>query len=62
MEFVHPEDRQQTQAQMAILAEGKPVVRFCNRYRTATGSYLKLEWTAKSIPAEKIIYAVARVV
>jgi len=62
IEFVHPEDRPQTIAQIAVLAEGKPVVRFRNRYRTASGDYVPLEWTSKSIPAEGMIFAVARVI
>lgn len=62
VEWVHPDDRARTLAQMDVLFQGKPVVRFRNRYRTTHNTYLTLEWTAKSIPAEKIIYAVARIV
>ncbi len=60
LEFVHPKDRNRTIAQMALLREGRPVVRFRNRYRTAAGKYIILEWTAKSVEEEGIIFAVAR--
>lgn len=60
MDFVHPDDISQTQKIIRTLGEGQPVVRFTNRYRTAHGRYVMLEWTAKSIPNENVIYAVAR--
>ncbi len=60
LEFVHPDDHQETLNAMQCLNEGKPVIRFGNRYRTASGSYVRLEWTAKSIPEEGIVFAVAR--
>lgn len=60
MEFVHPEDRDETVAVMSQLRRGQPVVRFENRYRAADGTWRSLEWTAKSIPADEIIFAVAR--
>jgi PAS domain S-box-containing protein len=60
MEFVHPEDRDETVEVMSQLKRGQPVVRFENRYRAADGSWRRLEWTAKSVPADEIIFAVAR--
>jgi len=60
MEFVHPEDRDNTVERMSVLLEGQPVVRFRNRYVHAAGGYRVLEWTAKSIPEEEVIFAVAR--
>ena len=61
MEFVHVDDHERTIAAMGQLVEGKPVIRFRNRYRTTTpGKFLEFEWTAKSIPAEDLIFAVAR--
>ena len=60
IDFVHPEDRDQTIAVMSELKEGNPVARFRNRYLAADDSWRCLEWTAKSIPAEGIIFAVAR--
>ncbi|MCR9293193.1 MAG: protein kinase [bacterium] len=60
LEFVHPKDRPKTIAQMALLREGKPVVRFRNRYLASDGSYIFLEWMAKAIEQEGIVFAVAR--
>jgi eukaryotic-like serine/threonine-protein kinase len=63
MDFIHPDDIQQTMATMATMAaldEGQSVVRFNNRYRTAHGRYVVLEWTAKAVPNENVIFAVAR--
>ena len=62
LEFVHEDDHQETVSQMSVLLEGKPVVRFRNRYRCGNGKYVLFEWTAKSVPEEDVIYAVARLV
>ncbi|MCE9529592.1 MAG: protein kinase [Planctomycetes bacterium] len=59
-DFVHPEDHQATRDEMAKLAQGLPVVQFRNRYRNAQGDYHWFEWTAKAIPEENVIFAVAR--
>ena len=58
--FVHPEDQQPTVEAVQQLQRGLPIVRFRNRYRTASGAYLTFEWTAKSVPSEGVIYATAR--
>ena len=58
--FVHPDDREDTIRQMSVLSDGQPVVRFRNRYRTAGGDYIVMEWTAKSLAEEGLIFAVAR--
>ncbi len=60
MEFVHPDDRDQTIFVMSQLQVGRPVVEFQNRYRASDGSWRRFEWTAKSIPSDNIIFAVAR--
>ncbi|EMI44705.1 protein kinase domain-containing protein [Rhodopirellula sp. SWK7] len=60
LSFVHEDDRERTIAQVSALREGRPVVRFRNRYITANGDYIAIEWTAKSIEGEHLIYAVAR--
>ena len=60
LDFVHPDDIGPTIAVMIVLSEGKPVMRFRNRYRNATGDYRTLEWSAKSVLEERIIFAVAR--
>lgn len=60
LNFVHPEDRQITIAEMGRILQGFPVERFRNRYMKRDGSILHLEWVAKSIVSESLTYAVAR--
>jgi len=58
IEFVHPDDRAATLAELAKLNSGAPVFNFSNRYRCKDGSLRWLEW--KSTSADAVIYAVAR--
>lgn len=60
IDFVHPDDVQETLQVMRDLLVGKLVVRFRNRYRHAEGHYVLLEWTARPIPEEGTIFAIAR--
>ena len=60
IEFVHPDDRPATLSEIEKLARGQPAIQFINRYRHKDGHYVFLEWTARSIAQEGIIYAVAR--
>ncbi len=57
LEFVHPEDRAATVAAMEHLDQGRPLVKFENRYRRVSGEYLWLRWHAKA--AGGFYYAVA---
>jgi PAS domain S-box-containing protein len=58
MDFVHPEDRESTQAELGRLRGETEVFNFVNRYRHKDGSYRWIEW--RSAPYGKLIYAVAR--
>ena len=58
--FVHPEDRAATIAEVASLQTGNITISFENRYRTKNGSYRWLLWTAVPYPKEQTIYAAAR--
>ena len=60
LEMVHEEDRSRTMGAMGVLLEGLPVTRFRNRYRNTVGDYVTLEWTARAVQDERIIFAVAR--
>jgi PAS domain S-box-containing protein len=61
IEFVHPEDREQTEAEAAKLSSApEETVNFENRYRCKDGSYRTMLWGAKSVPEEELIYATAR--
>jgi PAS domain S-box-containing protein len=60
LDFVHPDDRGPTQAEVARLAGGSDTVCFANRYRHQNGPYRWLEWNARPLPGRKLIYAAAR--
>ncbi len=54
----HPDEREKTEAELGYLAQGRPTIRFENRFRHKDGSYRWLSWTA--VPDDGKIYAVAR--
>jgi len=60
LDFVHPDDRDATQAAMRQLEEGVSVRNFENRYRCKDGSYTWLAWASVPDVEEGCEYAVAR--
>jgi PAS domain S-box-containing protein len=60
LDFVHPEDRETTVAQMRALAAGGEVLGFRNRFLAADGGYRWLEWSASAAGADGVVHAVAR--
>jgi PAS domain S-box-containing protein len=61
IEFVHPSDRELTEAEAESLTSlGHETRNFENRYRCKDGSYRTMLWGARSIPEEELIYASAR--
>lgn len=58
LDFVHPEDRERTVAEIEKQAKGGRVLSFENRFRCRDGTYRTLSW--KSVPAHNQMYAVAR--
>jgi len=60
IEFVHSDDRQSTKECISDLAKGESVYGFENRYLCSNGEYRWLAWNSVPIPAENIIFAVAR--
>ncbi|WP_414624194.1 PAS domain S-box protein [Calothrix sp. CCY 0018] len=60
LEFVHPEDRDATIAEVEKLNTGVSTVYFENRYRTQDGSYKWLAWTAVAAIEKQLLYGVAR--
>lgn len=60
LDFVHPDDRAATRAEVARLAAAVSTIRFENRYRHRDGSYRSLQWSARTVPGGEQIYATAR--
>ncbi len=60
LEFVHPDDRERTEAQALRLAEGKTIIAFENRLVCKDGSYRWIEWAVAPVPGEGVLYGVGR--
>ena len=61
LDFVHPDDRETTLAELKRQTDaGLPVLNFKNRYRCSDGSYRWLEWCSRPDPEQNNLVAVAR--
>ena len=60
IDFVHPDDRAATLAEMGKVVAGEITRTFENRYHCKHGSWKWLQWTAAPLPSRQEIYAVAR--
>ncbi|MCX5334988.1 PAS domain S-box protein [Streptomyces sp. NBC_00140] len=60
IEFVHEDDRDSTRVALGRLASGVDVAEFENRYLRADGTECWLQWSARPVPEEGLIYATAR--
>ena len=60
LEFIHPDDREKTIAEVARLKDGGDTIAFENRYRCLDGSYRWFMWNARSLVDEQLIYGSAR--
>ena len=60
LDFVHPDDRDATAAEVAGLSGGVMMLSFENRYRCKDGAYRWLQWTATPLVEQEVIYAAAR--
>jgi diguanylate cyclase (GGDEF)-like protein/PAS domain S-box-containing protein len=56
IEFVHPEERERTEAEAGALFDGVETLSFENRYRARDGSWHWLRWSAQLAPDESLIY------
>jgi PAS domain S-box-containing protein len=59
-EFVHPDDRAARDEGHAQLESGHNVLRFELRQLCSDGSVRRVEWSARVVPEERLIYAVGR--
>jgi PAS domain S-box-containing protein len=60
LEFVHEDDREVTRVALDRLASGADVAEFENRYLRADGTECWLQWSARPVPEEGLVYATAR--
>ena len=60
IEFVHPDDRESTLEEVAILAQGVTSIDFRNRYQCADGSYKWISWKCKADNEAGLLYSIAR--
>ncbi|MGX9885959.1 PAS domain S-box protein [Streptomyces sp. NPDC002276] len=60
LEFVHPEDRAHTRAALDRLASGVELGEFENRFFRDDGTERWLQWSARPVTGEGLIYAAAR--
>jgi PAS domain S-box-containing protein len=61
VEFLHPDDREKSEAEAASLTSvDYEQISFESRYRCKDGSYRTMLWSARSIPEEGLIYATGR--
>jgi hypothetical protein len=59
LDFVHPDDREQTIQEAALLWEANDTISFENRFRAKGGSYRWISWRARLYADEALIYGSA---
>ncbi len=60
LDLVHPDDKQDTVAEVKKQISGGRTIHFVNRYRHKDGSYRWFEWHATPVVGEGLLFAVAR--
>lgn len=60
LDFLHPDDRDKTLAEMEDLRLGRETIAFQNRYRGKDGAYKILSWNARADLSQRLFYATAR--
>lgn len=60
-DFVHPDDMEKTEGEVAKLAQGIPTISFENRYECKDGSYVHLRWASYPDAETGMLYAIAHV-
>ncbi len=59
-ELVHPDDLEAAREMFTELADGRDVVQFESRFICADGSERWLQWSARAVPQQNVIYGIAR--
>ncbi|MCX6081639.1 MAG: PAS domain S-box protein [Chloroflexi bacterium] len=57
--FIHPDDLEPTNQEVARQVGGEKTIKYTNRFRTKQGSYRFLEWNALEAENGSLLYAVA---
>jgi PAS domain S-box-containing protein len=60
LDFIHPDDHQKNDKEVANLAAGKKTLDFQNRYIHKDGSIRTISWTATPLPEKKVFYCIGR--
>ena len=60
LDFVHPDDRERSEAEAVRLVQGETILAFENRMLCKDGSYRWIEWTATPVLEEGLLYWVGR--
>jgi PAS domain S-box-containing protein len=60
IDFVHPDDREASAGRFSDVLAGDEVAHFESRYVAQDGSERWLEWSARGVPEERVVYATAR--
>src|SRR5262249_51496853 len=60
MDYVHPDDRQDTEKQVRHLLGGGSMASFENRMRCRDGSYRWVHWHAAPLPGQRLFFATGR--
>jgi PAS domain S-box-containing protein len=59
-DFTHPDDLDASDEAFATVVGGDEVTEFENRYRCADGSTRWLQWSARALPDQGVVYTIAR--
>ena len=60
IDFVHPDDRNNTEDVKTVIVDGKEIYQFENRYMCKDGTIKWLSWNSFPYPEENIMFGVAR--
>jgi PAS domain S-box-containing protein len=59
-DFIHPDDLEAARAVFADVVLGKEITQLENRFICADGSERWLQWSARAVPDQRVIYGIAR--
>jgi len=60
LDFIHPDDHEINDDEVASLSQGEKTIGFRNRYVCKDGSTIPVDWIATPYPKEELIYCIGR--